>query len=138
MQQHHPPDEGTLPASSVPLGVRYPELRPLCDMSGHLWRPAIEEKFARPPGTLSLPDIEALEMVLILAEDLSEADAEIRSEADALLSAAPWLREVSFEPEWIDEFFGNVLGQTLTRERMYNGEVVERTVKRHPGRADVR
>jgi hypothetical protein len=97
-----------------------PRLAAVTGDDGAIARAAVEALFNRHPRTLTIPELEAMQVVF------NEFD----------YPGSP-LASVSCTSEWLDAFIA-VLGGTITREKVRHGKTVERSVRRYRGREDVR
>jgi hypothetical protein len=100
-----------------------PRLAAVTGDDGAIDRDAVKALLSRHPSALTLPEIEAMHTIFF----------EIENE---ILEDHP-LAGVTYEGHWLDVFV-EIVGGTITREKVRHGKTVQRSVRRHRGRADVR
>jgi hypothetical protein len=81
---------------------------------------AVEALLRQPPGLLEIPELEAMQVVFDEVQFWPNNP----------------VAHVAFTRDWL-EAFHRVIGGTITREKVRHGEIVERSVQHHRGRADV-
>jgi len=98
-----------------------PRLAAVSRSDGTIDPSIVESLLSRPPRTLTIPQLEAM---LVIFD-------EVQYREDNPLAG------LTYELEWRDAFI-EVIGGTITREKVRHGEVVHHSVRRYRGRADVR
>src|SRR3954471_1008734 len=97
-----------------------PRLAPIANPDGTLNPDALQALFDRSPHTLTPAEREAVDVDLF----------EMQHTADGPLAT------VSYTEKWLTAFV-KITGGTITREKLRNGETVQRSVRRYRGRNDV-
>jgi hypothetical protein len=103
-------------------------LAPIANPDGSLSRDKVETLLSRPPQTLTIPELEAMQVLI--------ADGSPHLPASQDDTSHP-LVGLTYPPGWHEAFI-RVTGGSITREKVRHGEVVDRSVRRYRGRPDVR
>jgi hypothetical protein len=101
-----------------------PRLVPVSGDDGAVDRDIVQELLNRDPCALTLPEVEAMHVIVFAFESLATSTRES-------------LATVSYTDSWMRRFVA-IVGGTVTREKVRHGKVVHRSVRHHRGRADVR